>query len=95
MKIDKKTQKKCISAIKEIAVKDNIPFQSIVPISPTGGTNTSAIQLSNDGVITSLMSIPCRYIHTPVEMCDMRDVVSAIELIKNVVLEINKSTSIT
>lgn len=81
--------------IKEIAIKDNIPFQSIVPISPTGGTNTSAIQLSNDGVITSLMSIPCRYIHTPVEMCDMRDVVSAIELIKNVVLEINKSNSIT
>lgn len=77
--------------IKEIAVKNNILFQPIVPIRPTGGNNTSTIQLSNDGVITSLISIPCRYVHSPVEMCDMRDIESAIKLIKNVVIELNKS----
>lgn len=75
--------------IKELAIKNNIQFQSIVPIAPTGGTNTSAIQLSNEGVITSLMSIPCRYVHSPVEMCDLRDVEAAIELIMNVVMDIN------
>ena len=77
--------------IKEIAVKNDIMFQPIVPIRPTGGTNTSSIQLSNDGVITALLSIPCRYMHSPVEMCDMRDAESAIALIKNVVLELNNS----
>lgn len=76
--------------LKEIAIKNDILFQPIVPISPTGGTNTSSIQLSNEGVITTLVSIPCRYIHSPVEMCDMRDVESTISLLTETILAIDK-----
>ena len=47
----------------------------------TGGTNTSRLQLVREGVRTISLGIPCRYMHTPVEMCDMRDVDAAIKLI--------------
>ena len=79
-----------IRRVKEIAVENNIQFQSVVPISPTGCNNTASIQLSSDGVVTCLLSVPCRYMHTPVEMCDINDVQSAIDLIKNIVLNIDK-----
>lgn len=78
-----------IRRIKKVAIKNNISFQDVVPISSTGGTNTSSIQLSNNGVITCLLSIPCRYMHTPVEMCDIRDAETAIALIKNTIMDIN------
>lgn len=47
----------------------------------TGGTNTSRIQLSRDGIRTISLGIPCRYMHTPVEVCDLRDVQACISLV--------------
>lgn len=46
-----------------------------------GGTDSGAIHLSNGGVITGCVSIPTRYIHTPVETADIRDMESAAALI--------------
>lgn len=57
----------------------------------TGGTNTASLQVSNKGVKTLLLSIPNRYMHTQVEMCDLRDVESAIELIVETILFIDKN----
>ena len=47
----------------------------------TGGTDTAAIQMTRGGVATALISIPNRYMHTPAEICDLRDVESAVALI--------------
>ena len=52
----------------------------------TGGTNTASLQVSNKGVKTLLLSIPNRYMHTQVEMCDLRDVEAAIALIVKMIL---------
>jgi endoglucanase len=39
------------------------------------------IQLSGEGVKTAVVSIPCRYMHTPHELCSEDDVESAIRII--------------
>ncbi len=53
-------------------------------ISASGrGTSTDAdvLQISRSGIPTGLVSIPLRYMHSPVEMVDLRDVEAAVELL--------------
>jgi putative aminopeptidase FrvX len=53
-------------------------------ISASGrGTSTDAdvLQISRSGIPTGLISIPLRYMHSPVEMVDLRDVEATIELL--------------
>ena len=45
------------------------------------GTDADAIQISRSGVPTGLVSIPLRYMHSPVEMVDLDDVEATIELV--------------
>lgn len=45
------------------------------------GTDADAIQLSRRGIPTGLVSIPIRYMHSPVEMVDLDDVEAAIALL--------------
>jgi len=44
------------------------------------------IQLTRGGVATSLIGIPNRYMHTPVELCDLRDVENAIRLLTETIV---------
>ncbi|MBM4423130.1 MAG: M42 family metallopeptidase [Chloroflexi bacterium] len=46
-----------------------------------GTTDAKPIQVSRIGVPSGCVSIPCRHIHTPSEMVDMRDVQAAVNLI--------------
>ncbi|MGK2932351.1 MAG: hypothetical protein ACSLFD_06230 [Solirubrobacterales bacterium] len=39
------------------------------------------MQISRSGIPTGLVSIPLRYMHSPVEMVDLADVESTVELI--------------
>ncbi len=50
------------------------------------GTDAAALQTSRSGVATALVSIPNRYMHTPVEMCTLTDLERAAELIAETVL---------
>jgi endoglucanase len=53
-------------------------------ISASGrGTSTDAdvLQISRAGIPTGLVSIPLRYMHSPVEMVDLRDVEAVVELL--------------
>jgi endoglucanase len=45
------------------------------------GTDADAIHLSRSGVPTGLVSVPCRYMHSPVEMVSLDDVDAAARLI--------------
>lgn len=65
----------------KVARQNGIPYQISARNISTGGNNTSRVQLSRSGVQTLFVSIPCRYMHTPVEVCDLRDVESAIQLL--------------
>ena len=45
------------------------------------GTDADAYQVSRAGIPTGLVSIPLRYMHSPVELVDLRDVEATIELL--------------
>jgi len=67
--------------IRKIAKKHRIKIQEHAGHRASGGTDTAQIQMTGSGVATALVSIPNRYMHTPVEICDIRDVEGAIKLL--------------
>ena len=67
-------------SLEETAIKHEILYQVEVSPYPTG-TDANVIQISWEGVKTAVVSIPCRYMHTPYEVCSKRDIESAISII--------------
>ncbi len=67
--------------LRNIAKAKNIPYQEAVAHRATGGTDAAVIQLSRGGTATALLSVPNRYMHSQVEMCDLRDAEAAIALL--------------
>ena len=67
--------------IMEIGDAKGIAYQLETGHRATGGTDTALIQMAQGGIATALFSIPNRYMHTPVEICDLRDVEAAANLI--------------
>lgn len=57
----------------ETARAHEIPYQ-IEPTPARSGTDAWAIQVSREGVPTALLSIPLRYMHTPVETVNTQDI---------------------
>lgn len=45
-----------------------------------GGTDTSQMQLAGEGSVAGCISVPSRYIHSGVEMCDLADIEDCIKL---------------
>ena len=60
------------------------PVQYEAIARPTG-TDANVIQLSSCGVKTGLVSIPCRYMHTPYEVVSLNDARYAARLLANYV----------
>ena len=67
--------------IMRISRENKIPVQISTGHRATGGTDTCCMQMNRDGVATALISIPNRYMHSQVEVCDLRDAYGAVELI--------------
>ena len=66
----------------ETAKENNIPYQ--LEILEGGGTDSGAIHLTKSGVPSGVISVPCRYVHSPSEMVSVKDVKSSIELLVKV-----------
>ncbi len=62
-----------------------LPYQ--MEILPFGTTDARATQVTRGGIPSGCLSVPCRYIHTPSEMVDLRDVRNGIALLTKVVSE--------
>ena len=67
--------------IRKCAAEKNIPVQETAAHRATGGTDTASIQLNRSGVATALISVPNRYMHSQVEMCDLRDARAIVDLL--------------
>ena len=67
-------------SLEKTAIMHKITYQVEVSPYPTG-TDANVIQLSGEGVKTAVVSVPCRYMHTPHEVCSKMDVESAIKVI--------------
>ncbi len=63
-----------------VAERENIPF-SITAAPKYTSTDADGIFLSRKGVATVLLSVPNRYMHSPNEMIDTRDLAAAARLI--------------
>lgn len=59
----------------------DIPYQ--LEVLEFGSTDAAAIQISRHGAPAGALSIPSRYIHTPVQMVDYDDVQNAVRLLIN------------
>jgi len=69
------------SLIKSTADDEGIPY-SIEVLSRSSGTDAWAVQISRTGVITGLVSLPLRYMHTPVEVISMSDADALLKLLR-------------
>jgi len=61
------------------AEKEGIPYQ--LKRTTTGGNDAGRIQTSGTGVKTMVVSVPCRYIHSPVSVLDLNDLKNMLNLV--------------
>ena len=78
----------------DVAKAKKIPYQ-IEPAPGGTGTDANAMQISRAGVATALVSIPNRYMHTPVEVVSLKDLENAAKLLAETLLGIGPKTDFT
>jgi len=72
--------------IVSIAKKNNIPYQ--YRKTTFGGNDSGKIHLAKEGSITTTISVPCRYIHSPVSVMSKDDYENTFKLLKAVLKDI-------
>jgi putative aminopeptidase FrvX len=71
---------KVFELLYEAGEQEGIPF-TVESLGRSTGTDADAFHLSRAGIPTGLVSVPCRYMHSPVEMVSVADVEAAARLI--------------
>jgi putative aminopeptidase FrvX len=74
------------------AEAEKIPFAVEVSRGTTN-TDADAVYLSRRGVATGLVSVPLRYMHSPVEMADLEDIERAVQLVVAFALKLEPGLS--
>lgn len=77
-----------LNMVIEVAEKNDIPFQRFASSRSTG-TDTDAFAYSNEGVPSSLISLPLKYMHTTVETAHENDIEQVIELMYQFLIQLN------
>lgn len=77
-----------IEWLKETAKKNKIKYQ--LEVSEGGYTDAAAIHLIRSGIPTGVISVPARYIHSPVEMVNIEDIDQGAELIAQAIVSADK-----
>ena len=70
---------KVIKWLKETAQTENIEIQ--LDVADGGTTDATAIHLTKSGIPSAVISVPSRYIHSPVEVVDLEDLKKSADLI--------------
>lgn len=74
-------QRRLVDSLEQASRKAGVPWQRKLPL--VGGTNAGAIHLSRGGVPTCVLSLPTRYIHTPVSILNLEDLQGMLEIVLN------------
>lgn len=77
---------KIVEFLINVAEKRKIPYQ--LDVISGGTTDASIIALNKEGVAAGTISIPSRYIHSPVEVVDLKDLYNASLLAKAFIEEV-------
>ena len=67
-----------VERLKALAQEKNIKHQ--MEVLTAGGTDAGQIHQSRSCVASGVISIPCRYVHTPTEMADLNDIEDCVAL---------------
>jgi putative aminopeptidase FrvX len=78
----------------ETAEREKIPF-TVEATARSTGTDADAVHVSRAGVPTGLVSIPIRYMHSPVELVQLDDVYACARLIAATALRLDGETVFT
>jgi len=74
--------------LKQTASENSIPYQ--LEVGEGGTTDASAIHLTREGIPSGVVSIPSRYIHTPVSVLSLADLEAGTRLIAHAAATVNK-----
>jgi len=74
--------RKMLMMIEGVADAGAIPYQYKLPT--YGGTDAGAIHLTRGGVLSGVISVPCRYIHSPISTLRLIDLEHTIRLVTDV-----------
>ena len=72
----------------EVAEKRGITLQVEASPRPTG-TDANIMQINREGVATAVLSVPIRYMHSQVELADLRDIDGTIEMARGLMEELH------
>lgn len=79
--------------LKKCAKDHGIPYQIESFLGRTG-TDADKMHVSAEGVVTALLSLPLRYMHSPGEVCHISDIEHAINLLANFLCAISRDTDL-
>jgi endoglucanase len=77
------------------AAEDNKIAYQLAASAKATGTDANAIQINRAGVATGLISIPNRYMHSPVEMISLDDIDRAADLLARFVERLDAKAEFT
>jgi len=75
--------RKIVDACIQAAEESDIPYQ--LQISPRSGTDAGVIALTRQGIPSGVISVPCRYIHSPCCIASLEDVENTIKLLSQAI----------
>ncbi|MCI0519058.1 MAG: M20/M25/M40 family metallo-hydrolase [Chloroflexi bacterium] len=78
-------------AFKELAERLEIPFSTEIMPSRTQ-TDADALYVAAEGIPSMVISIPARYLHSPVEMVHLKDIARVGRLLAEFAVELNADT---
>jgi endoglucanase len=66
-------QPKLHEAVRDVADRLELPYE-LEPLPRHSGTDAYGLQIARGGIATMVISIPLRYMHTPIEVISMKDI---------------------
>lgn len=79
---------KFVDYIMSVAKKHKIPAYKYV--AQGGGTDAAELQYGSNGVSTITISLPQRYLHSPLGVCNLDDLHATIDLVEQIILELDQ-----
>jgi len=77
-----------VTFMEEVAKTLKIPWQHKVPL--FGSTDAGAIHMTGKGVLTGIVSVPCRYIHSPSSVLDLQDFEHTVSLVMELIRRVRE-----
>ena len=79
--------------LKKCAKENDIPYQIESFLGRTG-TDADKMHVTGEGVVTALLSLPLRYMHSPSEVCHFKDIEHAINLLAAFLCRVDEASDL-